>query len=63
MIVVPGTMPATAPFVPTVATDVFVLDQDPPGVLLVSEIVKPGQTFGGPDMAAGKGVMVATFVA
>lgn len=61
--VVPGTIPVTTPPVPMTATEVLVLDHEPPVVLLDSVILKPGHTAGGPEIAAGNAVTVATLVA
>ena len=56
---IPGATPETIPVVlPAAATTERLLDQIPPGVLLLSVVVEPAQTSGLPEMTAGSGFTV-----
>ena len=63
MVDVPATMPVNIPEVePTVTEDILLLVQVPPPVASLRLAVKPTQTNGVPDMAAGTGYTVTTDV-
>ena len=47
---------------PTVASEVLVLDHDPPGPEFDSVIVEPVQTAVGPEVVPGAGVTETGFV-
>lgn len=56
-------MPLTIPEVaPIAATPGDKLDHEPPGVVLLSEMVWPVHTPAGPEMAAGSALTVIGFV-
>ena len=59
---VPVVTPNTQPFVPTVATAVFVLLQVPPAVASLRQSVAPRQIFGLPLIGAGIGKTVTTLL-
>ncbi len=61
---VPAEPPATIPEVPTVATEIVLLDQLPPVVASESVVAEPAQTVRVPDIAAtvGRAFTVTTAV-
>ena len=63
MVVVPPPTPRTTPAPETVATDVIVLLQTPPGVGSESVIVLPTQTVDGPVIVPAVGATATVTVA
>jgi hypothetical protein len=58
MVTIPDATPVTTPEdEPTIAIEVLLLLHAPPGVALLSAVVKPGQTLAVPNIAAGTGLI------